>query len=168
MALTDDDSAVDSLPVALVGTVILLAVIVALAAFGVWNATPSVATASVDCQVNAMANDCRFLLALAPRPMDDPGAPPGATRIEWLDLPESLEYLSFGSDPEAEDGSHEGTIYYKVGGSKKAIVVDERARFRAADGSHTILLSGRYDVYIEYVCDAIGHRYLLLSGLIRN
>ncbi len=61
--------------------------------------------------------------------------------------------------------SHEGTIYYKVGGSKKAIVVDERARFRAADGSHVILRSGRYDVGIEYARDALGHRYLLIFGL---
>jgi hypothetical protein len=165
MALTDDDSAVDSLPVALAGTVILLAVIVALTAYGIKNATPSVEMASVDSQVNAMVNDCRFLLSLAPRPLDDPGAPPGATHIERLDLPEGLEYLSFGFDPEAEDGSHEGTLYYKVGGSKKALVVDERARFRAADGSHTLLRSGRCNICIEYARDALGHRYLLISGV---
>lgn len=164
MALTDDDSAVDSLPFALAGTVILLAVIVALTAFGVRNATPSVETASVDGQVNALANDCRFLLGLAPRPMDDPGAPPGATRIERLDLPEGVEYLSFGYDPDTKSG-HEGTLYYKVGGSKKAIIVDERVRFRAADGSHALLRSGRYDVCIEYACDALGHGYLLISGI---
>jgi hypothetical protein len=166
MTLIADDSAADSLPVALVGTVVLMAVIVALAAFGLRNATPSVEMASVDCPVNAMANDCRFLLSLAPRHLDDPGSPPGATRIEQLDLPEGLEYLSFGIDPETGRG-HEGTIYYKVCGSKKAIVVDERARFRAAEGSQYILRSGRYDVCIEYACDALGRRYLLLSGVTR-
>lgn len=167
MALTDDDSAVDSLPVALVGTVFLMAVIIALTAFGLRNATPSIAMASVDQQVNAMANDCRFLLSLAPRPTYDSGAPPGATRIERLDLPEGLEYLSFGYDPDTKNG-HEGTIYYKVGGSKKAVIVDERARFRATEGGHTILQSGRYDLCIEYARDALGHRYLLLSGVTRN
>jgi hypothetical protein len=167
MALTDDVSAVDSLPVALVGTVILLAVIVALAAFGVRNASSSVAMASVGGQVNAMANDCRFLLALAARPLDGPGVPPGATRIERLDLPEGIAYLSFGYDPDTGSG-HEGTIYYNAGGSKKAIVVDERMRFRAADGSSGILRSGRYYISIEYARDAIGNRYLLISGITRS
>ncbi len=119
MALTDDDSAVDSLPVALAGTVILLAIIVALTAFGVRNATPSVAMASVDSQAYAMANDCRFLLALAPRPMDDPGAPPGAMRIERLDLPEGLEYLSFGFDPETGRRPLKGRSITKWAGQRR-------------------------------------------------
>jgi hypothetical protein len=40
MALNDDDSAADSLPIALAGTVILVAIIIALAASGIMNATP--------------------------------------------------------------------------------------------------------------------------------
>lgn len=162
MALTDDDSAVDSLPVALAGTVILLAVIVALMASGIRNATPSVETANVDRQAQAVANDCRFLLSLAPRYLDDPGSPPGAMRAVKLDLPEGTEYVSFGHDPDSRGGSG-GTIYYKVSGSKKAIVVDEMARFRSADGSPVILRSGSYDICIEFAVDALGRKYLLVS-----
>jgi hypothetical protein len=159
MALIDDDSAADSLPVALAGTVILMAVIVGLAAFGIMNATPAVEMASVDGQVKAVANDCRFLLSLAPRHLDDPGSPAGAMRYADFDLPEGTEYLSFGHDPES-GGGHAGTIYYKVSGSKKAFVVDERVIFRP----ETVLKAGHYHVSFEYSCDALGYRYLLLSG----
>jgi hypothetical protein len=162
MVLIDNDCAVDSLPVALAGTVILMALIVAITVAGIRNVTPAVEMAAVDGQVNVMANDCRFLLSLAPRPMDDPGSPPGALRLADFDLPEGTEYLSFGFDPES-GGGHEGTIYYKVSGSKKAVVVDERATFRAKEGAHMILRSGRYHLCIEYALDSLGVRLLLLA-----
>jgi hypothetical protein len=79
-----------------------------------------------------------------------------------FDLPEGTEYLSFGFDPES-GGGHAGTIYYKVSGSKKAMVIDELARFKAVGGSHAILRSGKYDICIEHACDALGQRYLLIS-----
>lgn len=164
MALTDDDSATDSLPIALAGMVILIAIIVSLAAFGVRNAMPSVEMASVDRQAATLANDCRFLLSMAPRCLDDPGSPPGAMHNVKLNLPASTEYLSFGYDPDSE-GGHEGTIYYRVSSSKKAIVVDERAAFCTADGEHVILRPGSYDLRIEYARDALGRRYLQISGL---
>jgi hypothetical protein len=163
MALIDDDSAVDSLPVALAGTVILIAVIVGLAAYGIRNVSPAVKMASVDGQVKAVANDCRFLLSQAPRHLDDLGSSPGAMRNVQLNLPEGTEHLSFGYDPDT-GGGHEGTIYYKVSGSKKAIVVDERVTFDAAGENPVILRPGSYDLCIEYTCDTLGHRYLLVSG----
>jgi hypothetical protein len=159
MALTDDDSAADSLPVALAGTVILIAIIVSLTAFGIRNATPSVEIASVDRQVNEVANECRFLLSQAPRQLDDSGSPPGAMGNVELDLPEDTEYLSFGYDPEAK-GGHRGTIYYKVGGTKKAVVVDEQMSFK----NTVTLSSGRYNLLIEYASDSLNRRFLLVSS----
>lgn len=162
MAQINDDFAVDSLPIALAGTVILIAVIVALTTFGVTNATPSIEMASADRQAQAAANDCRFLLSLATRSLDDPGSPPGAMRYVDFDLPEGTEYLSFGFDPES-GGGHRGTIYYKVSGSKKAVIVDERAIFRTKEDDHAILRSGRYRLSIEYARDALGSRLLLVA-----
>lgn len=164
MALIDDDSAADSLPIALAGTVILLTVIVSLAAIGTKNAMPSVELASVDRQAEAAANDCRLILSMAPRHLDDPCAPPGAMRYVEFDLPEGTEYLSLGYDPDS-GGGHGGTIYYKVSGSNKAIIVDERATFRATEGDRVILGPGRYGLCIEHACDVLGHRYLLISGM---
>jgi len=163
MALIDDDSAVDSLPVALAATTIVITLIVGLVAYGITNALPAVEMASVDRQAHQAANECRFLLTLAPRSLDDPCSPPGATRIVQLSLPEGTEYLSFGFDPDA-GGGHGGTIYYKVHGSKKALVVDERASFQTADGDSMLLKAGRYSLSVEYACDALGRRYLLLTA----
>jgi hypothetical protein len=163
MALIDDDSAVDSLPVALAGTIIMIAIIVAMAAFGLKNATPAVEMASVDRQVKAAASDCCFLLSMAARQLDDPGSPAGAMRNVEFDLPEGTEYLSFGYDPDS-GGGHEGTIYYKVCGTKKAFIVDEEARFRATDRGPMILKPGRYHLIVEYACDVLGRKYLLLHA----
>ncbi len=163
MARTDDDSGADTLPVGLVATTIVVALLVALVALGITNALPAVELASVDRQAGAAANDCRFLLSLAPRHLDDPGAPQGAVRILQFDLPEGTEYLSFGFDPNTGRG-HGGTIYYKVRGNKKALVVDERASFRSPDGGRTWLRAGSYCIQVEYACDALGHRYLLVYG----
>lgn len=157
-----DDSAVDSIPVALAATVIIIGIIAGLAAFGIRNTTPAMQLASVDTQANAMANDCRYLLSLAPRYLDDPCSPKGAYRTIELDLPDGTEYLSFGYDPEA-DGKENGVIFYKVYGARKAIIVDETAKFRASDGGRAILSPGRYNIGIEYARDALGHRYLLIS-----
>lgn len=161
-SIARDDSAADSIPVALVATVLIMAIITGLAAFGLTNAVPAVQLATVDRQASAMANDCRFLLSMAPRNLDDPCSPQGAFRAIELELPDGLEYLSFGYDSDSGNG-HQGTIYYKVSGTKKAVIVDERAIFQSTDDSYVILRSGRYDVCIEYARDTLGHRYLLIS-----
>ncbi len=163
VSTTRDDSAVDSIPVALVASILVVAIITGLAAFGLTNATPAIQLATVDRQVSAMANDCRFLLSLASRNLDDPCSPQGAFRVVEIDLPDGTEYLSFGRDPDTGDG-HPGTIYYKVCGTKKAIIVDNGAAFMTSDGSSTILRSGRYDISIEYARDTLGHRYLLVTS----
>ncbi|MGA9139859.1 MAG: hypothetical protein WBZ29_06520 [Methanocella sp.] len=163
--MADDDSAADSIPVALVASLLVMAIIVGFAAVGLKNATPAIQLASADRQVGAMANDCRFLLSLAPRNMDDPCSPKGAFREMEIVLPDGTEYLSFGRDPDSGDG-HPGTIYYKVCGTKKSVIVDTGATFKASDGSSTILRSGRYDISFEYARDVPGHRYLLISNLI--
>jgi hypothetical protein len=159
-----DNRAVDSIPVALAATVIVIAIIVGLAAFGIGNATPAIQLASVDTQANAVANDCRYLLSLAPRYLDDPCSPQGAYRTMELDLPEGTEYLSLGFDPEA-DGKADGLIYYKVCGSKKAIIVDRLMKFKTASGDRMILRSGKYRISLEYARDALGQRYLLVTCL---
>ena len=61
-----DDLGVDSLPVALAASLIIVAVIVSLAAIGLRNAEPMVSTASVDGQISALSNDCKAMLASSP------------------------------------------------------------------------------------------------------
>ncbi|OPY26125.1 MAG: hypothetical protein A4E28_02720 [Methanocella sp. PtaU1.Bin125] len=162
-SIAGDDRAADTIPIALVATVLVIAIMTGLAAFGLTNAAPAVQMAAVDRQVGVMANDCRLLLSMAPRNLDDPCSPQGAFRLIALDLPDGLEYLSFGYDPDS-GGGHRGTIYYAVCGTKKALIVDESAVFRTAGSGRTMPGPGRYELCIEYARDAPGHRYLLVSA----
>lgn len=169
-----EDSGVDSLPVALIASALMLALVLGFAAMGLKNAQPMVSAASVDDQVSKMANGCRAMLASAPRDLLDPASPPGAMHRFELDLPQDTEYVGLGCDPEAEV-SDEGTIYYKVHGSKKAIVVDRNVKFRIgekigsrivpSDGHTVIYGGGRRDIILEYARDsAFDERYVLCTG----
>lgn len=167
-----DDRGVDSLPVALVTSALLLALVLGFTAIGLKNAQPMVSAASVDDQVSKIANGCRAMLASAPRNLLDPASPPGATRSFELALPQDTEYVGLGYDPEA-NVSDEGTIYYKVHGSKKALVVDKSIKFREKSGSdvipsdgHTVIYGGgKIEITLEYAYDpAFDERYILCKG----
>ena len=168
-----DDRGVDSLPMALVASALMLALVLGFAAIGLKNAQPMVSAASVDDQVSKMANGCRAMLASAPRNLLDPASPPGATRRFELALPRDTEYVGLGYDPEA-GVSDEGTIYYKVHGSKKAIIVDKNVKFREGEKSgneivpsdgHTVIYGGKTEITLEYVYDpAFDERYIISKG----
>lgn len=162
----------DSLPVALAGSLILIGIIVGIASFGMRNAIPVISASSADRQVSLMANGCRELMEGAARDLNDPGAPVGAIRTFTLNLPDDTEYVAFGVDPGAGVSS-EGTIFYKVHGSKKAIVVDPGIRFREGikragrnvpSTEHKVINGGGiYEITIEYAYDpGTGQRYLLI------
>lgn len=169
--MISDDIGADTLPVALVATLLLTAAIVGIAAMGLDNVSPVIAAGSADVQAEALAADCRALLACAPRYLEDPGSPAGATKIMELSLPGSTEYFGLGTDPAGEEG-REGVIYYSVAGSKKTVVVDSGVSFRSrGDGTlasvfkaeHVVLPGGRYVLEVEYACDGAGNRYLLVG-----
>jgi hypothetical protein len=160
-----DERGVDSLPVALAASLILLAVIFSLAAQGLRQAEPAVSTASVDCQVATICNDCKALLACSPRDLLDPASPPGARKTAAISLPPDTAYLAFGADPGSEN-SDEGTIYYEVHGNKKAVHVD-RIRFREGvrpSQKHRIIEGGgKYELTIEYQYDrGLDQKYLVI------
>jgi hypothetical protein len=160
-----DELGADSLPSAIAGAALLMAIIAGLAAAGIDNAMPAAETASADGQADSLANECRLLLSMAPGNLADPGSAAGAFQVVELSLPADTEYLSFGLDPEA-GRSHPGTIYYKVAGTKKAVVVDRDVRFLGPGGRSTepgpVLRAGRCRVTIEHWRDALGQRYLLV------
>jgi hypothetical protein len=152
-----DEIGVDSLPVALAASLIVLAVIAGLAAQGIRQAGPAVSTASVDIQVSTLSNDCRALLACAPRDLLDPASPPGASKTITLYLPPDTGYVAFGTD------AGEGTIFYEVDGNRKAAIVDERVRFREGVKKGGVIVpsqqhrviegGGKYELTFEYEYD---------------
>lgn len=153
----------DTLPLAFLATLLLTAAIVGIAALGISDLSPAVEEGSADAQAKALAATCQALLTGAPRYLDDPGSPAGATQIVDLSLPASTEFFTLGD---------EGIISYSVAGTKKAFTVAEGVSFRGR-GSGTLasvlksdsvtLRGGRYSLEIEYTCDALGHRYLLVG-----
>lgn len=166
-----DEAGADTLPMAFVATLLITAAIVGIAAAGIKNVSPVIDECSVDVQAEALAADCRALVSCAPRYLDDPGSPAGATKLVELALPGSTEYFGLGADPAGDCGS-EGLIYYSAAGGKRAIVVASGVSFRSrGDGTlsavlkaeHVVLHSGRYVLEIEYACDAAGNRYLLVG-----
>lgn len=167
-----DDHGVDSLPVALASSLIILALIASLAAIGLRNAQPMVSTASVDSQISTLSNDCNAMLASSPRDLLDPASPPGASKTIRLSLPEDTEYVAFGIDPDADNVS-EGTIYYKVHGNKKAVIVDRAVKFREGDVKGNVVTpsqrhrvisgGGRQQLTLEYEYDrAFGEKYIVI------
>ncbi len=162
-----DERGVDSLPVALASSLIILAAIVALTALGLREAGPMISTASVDGQVSELANGCRALLAGSPRDLLDPASPPGSSMQVTLSLPRDTGYVSFGGGPD------EGTIYYEVHGNRKAVVVDPGVNLREgvkkgdiivpSRGRRVIEGGGEYELTIEYEYDrGLDVRYLVI------
>jgi hypothetical protein len=167
-----DERGVDSLPAALASSLIILAIIVALAALGLREAGPTVSTAVVDGQISELSNGCRALLAGSPRDLLDPASPPGASATLTLSLPRDTRYLAFGVDP-GSGGADEGTVYYEVHGNKKAVVVDRGVKFREgikkggtvvpSPGHWVIEGGGEYELTIEYEYDrGFDERYLVI------
>ncbi len=167
-----DEHGVDSLPMALASSLIILAAIVALAALGLREAGPAVCTAATDGRILELSNDCRSLLAGSPRDLLDPASPPGASMKITLSLPRDTRYVAFGADP-GSDESDEGTIYYEVHGNKKAVVIDRGVKFREGVkkggtvvpslGHRVIEGGGKYELTLEYEYDrGFAERYLVI------
>ena len=157
---------VDSLPVAMAASLIVLAAIASLAGLGLSRAQPMVSTASVDGQLSTLSNDCGALLASSPRDLLDPASPPGASKTMTLSLPQDTAYVSFGSD------QSEGSIVYEVHGNRKAIALGsvklregvEKGGVMVPSKAHRVIEGGgRYEITIEYEYDrSLDEKYLIV------
>jgi hypothetical protein len=167
-----DELGVDSLPIALVSSLIVLSIVLGLVTSGLITVRPMISCSSIDGQLSALANDCKALLMESSRDLSDPASPPGACIKISLCLPADTEYVAFGADPMA-DNVFEGAIYYKVHGEKKVLVVDKLAMFReGVEDSTTVVPSkshkaiiggGHYELTLEYECDrAFGQKYIVV------
>ena len=151
---------------AMAASLIVLAVIVGLAGLGLSRAQPAVSMTSVDGQLRELSNDCRALLASAPRDLADPASPPGASKTIVLSLPSDTGFVSFGSDGD------EGAIIYEVHGARKTIAL-ENVKFRKGidkngivvpTRDHTVIEGGgRYGITMEYEYDrSLDQKYLVV------
>jgi type II secretory pathway pseudopilin PulG len=139
----DDEQGIDTLPLKLVVYLILVGVIIAIAAIGLKNAGPQMDEALMQRQMGELKSSFQQMQSGYARDLVDPYAPTGNVRNFDMELPDSLEYICFGVDPdpdnngiltdtppglETDDGN---VIYYKLtGGSKTLVKLDSSIHLR--------------------------------------
>ncbi|MCL7414115.1 MAG: hypothetical protein M8353_10970, partial [ANME-2 cluster archaeon] len=99
----DDEQGIDTVPLKLVVYLVLVGVIIVLAAVGLNNAGPTMDDALMQRQVGELKSSFRQMQSGYARDLSDPYAPTGNTRDFDMVLPDNLEYLSFGVDPDPDN-----------------------------------------------------------------
>ncbi len=148
----EDEQGIDTVPLKLVVYLILVGVIIAIAAIGLKNAGPQMDAALMERQMGEFKSSFKQMQSGYARDISDPYAPTGNIRNFDMVLPDSLEYISFGVDPdpdnngiltdtppglETDDGN---VIFYKLmGGSKTLIKLDDSVQLREG-----VLSGGRW------------------------
>ena len=157
-----NDIAADIIPIRLIISIAIVAAIMAMVAFGYMNL-------SVVLSENQIENDCRTLESKlqtmvasgVARDVYETNAAEGTKRVHTFDLPDNLNYVAFGVDPDPNnDGILEtgltengAVIFYKVdGGSKKVIWLDDD--FKLREGNH----DGE-----KWIIDGDGQGYIIKS-----
>ena len=163
-----DEQGIDTVPLKLIVYLVLVGVIIAMVAVGLKNAGPPMDAALMERQMGELKTSFQQMQSGYARDLGDPYAPIGNIRSFDLVLPDSLEYLCFGVDPdpdnngiltdtppglETDDGN---VIYYKLtGGSKTLVKLDDSVRLREG-----VLSGGRWT---PNVVDGL-HQALVIRG----
>ena len=134
----NDDRASIDIPIRLVVYIILTAAIVAVTAIGLSHIWPGVTTNIMEKQVGEIRSSLGTMQSAGARNLIDPDSPPGNIRTLKITIPEDVDYLAFGADPDPDNdlnltNTPEGlitgkgnVIYYSSGATgKKKIPLDE-------------------------------------------
>lgn len=178
--LWEDEHGIDTIPLKLVVYLALVGIIIALTAIGLKNAGPPMDGALMERQLGEVRSGIELMQSGYARDLSDPYAPTGNTRSFELVLPERLEYLSFGVDPDPDNNGiltdtppglvtdNGDVIYYKLRGDGKRLVklrdsvhiregelVNGRWLPRSVDGLRqaVVLTGGSQSVTFELVYD---------------
>jgi len=129
--LWKDEHGIDTIPLKLVVYLVLVGIIIMLTAIGLKNAGPPMDAALIERQLGEVRSGIEHMQSGYARDLSDPYAPTGNTRSFDLVLPDSLEYLSFGADPDPDNNGiltdtppglvtdNGDVIYYKLRGDGK-------------------------------------------------
>lgn len=182
-----DENGIDTIPLKLVVYLILIGIIIALTAIGLKNVGPPIDGALMERQLGEVKSSLELMQSGYARDPSDPYAATGNIRTFELVLPERLEYLAFGADPDPDNNGiltdtppdlvtdNGNVIYYKLVGDGKRMVklkdsvhicegelVNGRWLPRSVDGlgQGVVLTGGSQSVTFELVCDG-GTTYTL-------
>jgi len=178
--LWKDENGIDTIPLKLVVYLALVGIIIALTAIGLKNAGPPMDGTLMERQLGGVKSGIELMQSGYARDLSDPYAATGNTRSFDLILPNSLEYISFGVDPDPDNNGiltdtppglvtdNGDVIYYKLMGDGKRLVklkdsihiregelVDGRWSLRSVDGlgQAVVLTGGSQSVTFELVYD---------------
>jgi hypothetical protein len=172
-----DTFAAEMIPIRLIISIAIIAVIAVLVGVGMGFLRTSLAEREVEQQCRQVtATLCTMVQSGVPRDLDEWNAAEGTKRIQTLTLPETLVYLSFGGDPDAgntgvlhqevtEDGS---AIFYKVQGGSKQVIWLAKGTYRFREGrfsNGTWTLNGKG---CSYVIDHGGRSTLVFELVQKN
>ena len=98
-----DEQGIDTVPLKLIVYLVLVGVIIAMVAVGLKNAGPPMDAALMERQMGELKTSFQQMQSGYARDLGDPYAPIGNIRSFDLVLPDSLEYLCFGVDPDPDN-----------------------------------------------------------------
>jgi len=158
-----DDIAADMIPIRLIMSIVIIAAVTLLVAFGYMNFRISSAENKVEQECRAIESKLFSMIASGvARDVDELNADDGTIRSCSMNLPDNLIYLSFGVDPDPDNDGDLDTgltvngsvMFYRVdGGSKKAVWLDDDFKFREG------LFFGN-----KWIINGDGQGFILKSG----
>ena len=167
--LWEDEHGIDTIPLKLVVYLALVGIIIALTAIGLKNAGPPMDGALIEHQLGEVRSGIEHMQSGYAKDLSDPYAATGNTRSFDLVLPDSLEYLSFGADPDPDNNGiltdtppglvtdNGDVIYYKLRGDGKRLV-KLRDQVHICKGE---LVNGRW---LPRSVDGLGQAVVLTGG----
>jgi len=167
--LWKDEHGIDTIPLKLVVYLVLVGIIIALTAIGLKNAGPPMDGALMERQLGGVKSGIELMQSGYARDLSDPYAATGNIRSFDLVLPERLEYLSFGVDPDPDNNGilndtppglvtdNGDVIYYKLrGDGKRLIKLQDSVHIREGE-----LVNGRW---LSRSVDGLGQAVVLTGG----
>lgn len=178
-----DETASIEIPIRLVVYVILTGAIIALTAIGLSQIWPGITTDSMEKQIGEIQVSLNAMQSGSERNLIDNESPAGNIRTFRITIPEDVDYLAFGADPDP-DNDHNLTntpedflteagnviIYSSGKGGKKRILLDRSVEIREGlldngrwiinnfgdkQYGSVIVEKGRYELTFELVYDPI-------------
>lgn len=186
----NDDKASIEIPIRLVVYVILTAAIVAVTAIGISHIWPGMTTHIMEKQTGEIRATLITMQNGGARNLIDPDSPAGNIRTLMITIPEDIDYLAFGADPDPDNdldltNTPEGmltergnVIFYRGNGGKNKIPLDDFIELREGQLENgrwvvnniggkqygaVISEKGNYELTFEMVYDPISkERYTLV------
>ena len=165
----EDEHGIDTIPLKLVVYLALVGIIIMLTAIGLKNAGPPMDGALMERQLGGVKSGIELMQSGYARDLSDPYAPTGNIRSFDLVLPDSLEYISFGVDPDPDNNGilndtppglvtdNGDVIYYKlIGDGKRLVKLKDSIHIREGE-----LVDGRWS---PSVVDGLGQAFVLTGG----